>query len=109
MVTWEKNLNKEDFKRASEKFKAKRVAYIPGVGIDTQKFAVCKVDKAAKRKELGVKESDFLLLSVGELSERKNQKIVIDALHKLKAEGSIDNIVYLVVGKGNQEEEFSSW
>jgi len=99
-------INKEDYKRAKEKFHAKKVVYIPGVGVDTEKFAVCKVDRSAKRAELGLKDSDFLLLSVGELSERKNQKVIIDALHKMKVEGSIDNIIYLAVGKGDQEEEF---
>lgn len=99
-------INKEDYKRASEKFYAKKTVYIPGVGVDTEKFAVCKVDRAAKRAELGVKDDDFLLLSVGELSERKNQIVVIEALHRMKKMGSIDNTVYLAVGKGNQEDEF---
>lgn len=99
-------INKEDYKRASEQFKAKKVVYIPGVGVDTERFAVCKVDRTAKRTELGVKDSDFLLLSVGELSEHKNQKVIIEALHKMKEEGRIDGIVYLVIGKGDQEEEF---
>lgn len=99
-------INKEDYKRADEKFYAKKTVYIPGVGVDSEKFAICKVNKIAKRKELGVKESDFLLLSVGELSERKNQKVIIDALHQMKELGSIGNIVYLAVGKGNQEQEF---
>ena len=99
-------INKEDYKRASEKFHAKKTVYIPGVGVDTEKFAVCKVDRSAKRIELGVKDSDFLLLSVGELSERKNQKVIIDALHKMKEAGEIANIIYLAVGKGDQEEEF---
>lgn len=100
-------INKEDYRRAKNHFKAKKVVYIPGVGVDTEKFSICNVDKSAKRAELGMKDSDFLLLSVGELSERKNQKVVIEALHKMKTEGSIDNIVYLAVGKGDQEEEFS--
>ncbi len=100
-------INKEDYKRASEKFHAKKTVYIPGVGVDTEKFAVCKVDKAAKRAELGVKDDDFLLLSVGELSERKNQIIVIDALNKMNKEGSIGNVVYLVVGKGELEDRFA--
>lgn len=99
-------INNEDYKRATEKFKAKKTVKIPGVGVDTEKFAVCKVDRSAKRTELGVKDEDFLILSVGELSERKNQKVVIEALRKMKEEGSINNIVYLVVGKGDQEEEF---
>lgn len=99
-------INKEDYKRAKSKFHAKKTVYIPGVGVDTEKFAVCKIDKPAKRAELGVKDSDFLILSVGELSERKNQKVVIEALHKMKEDGTIDNIIYFAVGKGDQEEEF---
>lgn len=100
-------INKEDYKRATRKFKAKRTIYIPGVGVDTEKFANCIVDKVQKRAELGVKDSDFLLLSVGELSERKNQIIVIDALHRMKKEGSIGNVVYLAVGKGELEDKFA--
>lgn len=99
-------INNEDYKRAFEKFKAKKTVKIPGVGVDTEKFALGKVDKTAKRAEFGMKDTDFLLLSVGELSERKNQRVVIEALHKMKETGTIDNIVYLVVGKGDQEEEY---
>lgn len=99
-------INNEDYKRASEKLKAKKTVKIPGVGVDTEKFAVCMVDRISKRKEIGVKESDFLLLSVGELSERKNQKVIIEALNKMKETGDIDNIVYLAVGKGDQESMF---
>lgn len=99
-------INNEDYKRASEQFPAKRVVKVPGVGVDTDKFAVCKVDRVAKRAKLGVKEDDFLLLSVGELSDRKNQKVIIDALGKMKAENSIGNIVYLAVGKGDMQGTF---
>lgn len=98
-------INKEDYQRARKRFHAKRTEYIPGVGVDTKKFAARKVDKEAKRRELGVKNDDFLLLSVGELSENKNQKLVIDALGKLKAVGKLGNIVYLAVGKGDQRGE----
>ena len=98
-------INKEDYKRASKKFHAKNTEYIPGVGVDTKKFAVRKVDVKKKRKELGVKLDDFLLLSVGELSERKNQKLIIDALGQMKEEGTIGNVVYFAVGQGDMEEE----
>lgn len=101
-------INKEDYKRASEHFHAKKTVYIPGVGVDTAKFAVCKVDKHLKRQELGFKDTDFVLLSVGELSERKNQKIIIDALGKMKVEGTIRNIVYLAAGDGDKREEFEA-
>ena len=98
-------INKEDYKRVKEKFHARKTVYIPGVGVDTEKFAVCKVDTHQKRKELGVKDDDFLLLSVGELSERKNQKQIIDALGQMQKEGTIGNVVYLAVGQGDMEDE----
>lgn len=99
-------INKEDYKRATEKFKAKKTVYIPGVGINTDKFNICNVDIKAKRAELGLKDEDFILLSVGEFSERKNQKVIIDALGKMKEQGTIGNIVYLAVGKGDMQKKF---
>lgn len=94
-------INKEDYQRASEKFRAKKTIYIPGVGFDTSEFVACKVDKERKRKALGLRYDDFLLLSVGELSKRKNQKIIIDALGQMKKSGDLKNIVYLAIGKGD--------
>ena len=94
-------INKEDYKRARTKFHAKRVEYVPGVGVDIEKFKDVKVDIAKKREELGISESDIVLLSVGELSKRKNHKIVIQALGKIKKA----NIKYLICGKGNLDKE----
>ncbi len=99
-------INKEDYKRAKKCLHAKRIEYVPGVGVDTKKFAICKVDRSEKRAVLGLADSDFVLLSVGKLSERNNQKMIIKALHKMKEKGTIDNIVYLMVGNGDQEEIF---
>lgn len=101
-------INREDYERAKKNFKAKKTVYIPGVGVDTERFAACNVDRTDKRYELGVKNSDFLLLSVGELSERKNQKVVIDALGKMKANKLIGNVVYLVVGRGDMQDAFET-
>lgn len=99
-------INKEDFYRASKNFYARKTVYIPGVGVDTKKFANCSVDKKKKRQELGIKPKDFVLLSVGELSSRKNQKIIIDALGKLKTDDDIENIMYLAVGTGELRAEY---
>lgn len=93
-------INHEDYSRAKRKFHAGKVEYIPGVGVDTNKFAVCSVDKVEKRRTLDIDNDDFILLSVGELSERKNQRIVIEALHKLRMKNDLGDIVYLLVGEG---------
>ena len=98
-------INQEDYKRACECFYAEKTYHIPGIGFDTKKFSTCKVDRVSKRLELGVRETDFLMLSVGELSDHKNQKIIIEALNKMNLDDTLGNIVYLAVGAGDKEFE----
>lgn len=96
-------INKEDFKRAKKFFHAGKVAYIPGVGIDTQKFRKDSIDIEDKRKKLGLKKDDIMLLSVGELSTRKNHGIIMEALEKLN-----DNrLHYFIAGIGNLEQSYT--
>lgn len=99
-------INKEDYNRASKHFHAKKVQYIPGVGLDTKKYETCTVDKDAKRAEVGIASQDFVLLSVGELQDRKNHAIVIEAFRNLKAKGRIDGLKYLIVGGGENKEKY---
>lgn len=91
-------INQEDYKRA-QKFKAGKVEYIPGVGIDTKKFGEVVVDKSAKRRELGVAEDAFVMLSVGELNKNKNHETVINSIAKLNN----SNVYYLICGQGTLE------
>lgn len=72
-------INKEDFIRA-KKFKTKRVDYVPGIGIHTEDIKGLEVDRNAKRAEFGFQDNDFVLISVGQLSKRKNQEVIIKAL-----------------------------
>lgn len=90
-------INKEDCELAKKKMKAKRIEYVPGVGIDVDKFANTVVNRAEKRKELGIPEDAFLLLSVGELNKNKNHQIVIRALAELNNQ----NIHYMIAGQGS--------
>ena len=97
-------INREDYALAQRKLKAKKVAYVPGVGIDVEKFANAQVDRAAKRQEIGVPEDAFLLFSVGELNENKNHQVVIRALAQLNE----PNIHYAVAGKGGMHEKLET-
>lgn len=94
-------INQEDYKRA-QAFKAGRVVYVPGVGIDLKKFHICPTDKAMKRAQLGLSEDDFVLLSVGELIPRKNHQVVLKALGILKQQGRLENIQYIICGQGDK-------
>lgn len=89
-------INKEDYNTAKKSFKAGRVEYIPGVGIDTEKFNEVVIDKSVKRKELGIPDNAFLVLSVGELNKNKNHETVIKAIAKLNN----PNVYYVICGQG---------
>ena len=78
--------------------KSKRIEYIPGVGIDLDKFKNTVIDRTKKRKEIGVSDNDILVLSVGELNINKNHQIILQALAEV---GDI-NIHYAIAGKGDQ-------
>lgn len=93
-------INKEDYELANKKMKAKKIYYVPGIGIDTKKYKKLEVDKNNKRKELNIPEDCTMLLSIGELSKRKNHEVVIRALSKIDN----PNLQYVIVGRGNLED-----
>ena len=89
-------INTEDYELAKHHMHAKRVEYLPGVGIDVEKFADTEIDKKAKRRELGIPEGCKLLLSVGELNKNKNHQVIIKAISELND----PSIHYAICGKG---------
>ena len=94
-------INKEDFNFSKKYMKAKKIEYIHGIGVDISKFGGAKCDRNAKRKEIGMPENAIMLLSVGELSKRKNQEIIIRALQRIDSK----NVHYVLAGFGEKEEE----
>lgn len=95
-------INNEDYKRAKYKFKAKKVVKIPGVGINSEQIEKCHVDRYEMREKLNIPQDGFVLLSVGELSKRKNHKVILQALCKIKN----PKIYYLIAGKGPLMEKY---
>lgn len=93
-------INKEDYAFAKKHMNAGRVEYIPGVGVDTKKFQLENFDKNRKRKELGILDDDFFILSVGELNQNKNQEVIVRAIAKLNN----PKIHYFIAGKGDKAD-----
>ncbi len=95
-------INQEDFARAG-KFHAGKTVLVPGIGIDLDKFAGDgernKGNSQALRAEFGFSDADYVLLSLGQLSHRKNQETVIRAVAQLADQ----QIKYLIVGAGELE------
>ena len=98
-------INEEDYRRARRSFHTKRVYYVPGIGIDLQKFHPAGSDAVASasslRAELRVGEDEILILSVGELIPRKDHETVIRALGQVSGQ----SFQYFICGKGPLREE----
>lgn len=105
-------INKEDYNRALD-FKAKRVHYVPGVGIDLEKFAPPadaaerQREKDEKRRELMLKPDDFVVLSVGEVNKNKNHEVVIRAINQIKEQSQelYQHLQYVICGRGPLQKE----
>lgn len=92
-------INKEDY-HVIQKFRAKEKRYIPGVGVDVKHIANLKVNRNDLRKEFNLPQDAFVVMSVGELSVRKNHEIIINAISKSKKM----NIYYLICGTGGRRD-----
>lgn len=94
-------INKEDYELA-KKFRHPRVYKVPGVGIDYKKYSQqIEPDKVNYLKEkLLINDDTKVMISVGELSVRKNHIVGIQAISKLN---NFD-IIYLICGNGPEED-----
>lgn len=94
-------INNEDYDFSRKKFNT-QVKYLPGVGINLDKFKtnLSRKEKIIFKKSLGLREDDFVLTCIGELNQNKNQKFLIDMMSKCNL-----NIKLLLVGIGGLESE----
>ena len=93
-------INWEDFYFTKKHFK-KPVYHIDGIGLCLDKYTQVQVDYKMKRKELGVKEDDILIVSVGELQHRKNHAVILRAIAGLNN----SNLKYIICGRGELEDD----
>lgn len=93
-------INSEDFALAKKKLKAKKVAYVQGVGINIEKFRNANVNREEKREEIGVPKDAYTVISIGELNKNKNHQAVISAISKIND----SNVHYVIVGDGPLKE-----
>ncbi|MCJ8341349.1 MAG: glycosyltransferase [Cetobacterium sp.] len=97
-------INNEDYKLANKFFKTKYILKIPGVGLNIKKFLNFDCNIRYERKKMGITEKDIVLISIGELSSRKNHSRVIKALGELQK----TNIYYLIIGEGKSKKKYEN-
>lgn len=104
-------INNEDYRRAKHFPVRKEILYVPGVGVDISQFQFSNDAEARRRKrlELGIQESDFVILSVAELNENKNITQLIVAVSYMKRifdrEMQTLSIKCLLAGDGDQRQQ----
>ncbi len=92
-------INEEDYNIAKKKFKTKDIELVHGVGVDINKFdfEMSENEKHKLRKSIGLNDEDFVMIYIAELSKRKNQEMLLNAMKQLVKEDK--TIKLLLVGK----------
>lgn len=95
-------INGEDARRANSFLsdRLRNIYRIPGVGVDTERFARNNRERRKVRGELGFSDEIFHILSVGELNHNKNHEVILRALAILHD----PTIRYGICGKGYREQ-----
>lgn len=106
-------INQEDYKRA-KKFHLRKggsLYRIPGVGLNRSYFSpLDDLQKIEIRKSLGIETNIFLMVSLGELNENKNHKLILEALFSMAREGKdLTGLCYIICGDGFYRNRMEEW
>ena len=96
-------INEEDYE-ASKNWKAKHKYKIPGIGFDINKYDNSEFDKKEFKQSLGLKEDDFVVLTVAEFSPGKNYDTMLKTIAELKN----TNIKLISCGRGKCEDQIKA-
>ena len=94
-------INREDSAVAQMHRVGGKVCYVPGVGVDLDRFSG---SRETAREKLGIGKDEFVLLSVGEMTVNKNHRLALQALVLLRDKP----IRYVLVGRGEQMENLQA-
>lgn len=98
-------MNREDLSIAEKYRLGKQIVFINGMGVPAERFPELSADTVEKMKSSLKREGEeILFLCVGEFSERKNQKAIIEALSRLSPQG-LSKCRLVLAGEGKLAEE----
>lgn len=98
------NINEEDYEITKNKLRPKNSYIINGVGLDLSKYKKLTDEEIVEvKKELEIKENDFVVLMIAELNKNKNHNQLINAMEILKEK--YDNIKVFFIGEGKLKSD----
>lgn len=101
-------INEEDY-AVAKRMAGKRAEYVPGIGLDLDRFRPDAEKRAETRGALGLSDDEIMILSVGEMIPRKNYGLAFRVLARLKNEPIYPLIRYYICGIGEQKEELERY
>ena len=70
------NINSEDYEITKSKLKPKKCYFISGVGLDLNSYKrLSSEEKERKKKELNIKDDDFVVIMIAELNENNTSLV----------------------------------
>lgn len=93
-------INSEDYRHA-QAFHVNKVRRISGVGVNLEKFSPNKTIRDIYRERFAIEEDEILLLNVAELTKRKNQHVILEAMYLLRN----PHVKILFCGVGKEEKK----
>ena len=96
-------MNAWDDRWAREHHAARRIEFIPGMGVALDRFAAPPETRDAMRRRLDLGPDDVALIYPAEFSERKNQAMLLRAMPSLPA-----NVKLLLPGRGALLEDMQA-
>ena len=99
-------INEEDFKLATKRFKTKKIELVSGVGVykDKFNFELSESEQEKLRADLGIKKDDFVFIYAAELSKRKNQTMVINAMNEISKK--YNNVKLILPGLDSMKQYY---
>ena len=100
-------INQEDCAFAKKHFRHPQIFYLPGIGVDVDKFSKAPDSAVDVQGLIDLRADEKVMISVGEMTENKNHRTIIKALTLPQ----LENVRYLIIGGGicrPQLEEYAA-
>lgn len=95
-------MNSDDHRIAEKYHLGRKIVYLNGMGLNTDKFPPVASEEIGNfKKSLGIENKKYIFLCVGEFSERKHQKTIIEACRLINS----DNYTVIFAGNGSLLQE----
>ena len=95
----------EEDRQAAQKFRLRSgnaPYFVHGAGVEVGKTVT--VDKTQKRQQLGIPEDAFVIVSAGFLNPNKNNRIILEAVRKMRN----TNVHYVICGDGELRKKLEA-